>query len=71
MLQILQELSELSMSLQAKFISINKAHRLIARQLEVFAARKTNGGERYETASYVIADGSFRGVPLTTNRVTK
>ena len=67
MCDALEELSELSVSLQAEFISINKAHRLIARQLEVFAARKANGGERYEIASNVIADGSFRGVPLTTN----
>ena len=50
--------------MQAEFISINKDDRLIAKQLEVFAARKTNGAERCENA---IAGGSFRGVSLTTS----
>ena len=64
MCDALEELSELSLSLQAESISIQKAHRLIARQLEVFTARKSDGGDRYEMASKAVAEGSFKGVPV-------
>jgi len=64
MCDALEELSELSLSLQAESVSIQKAHRLIARQVEVFTARKADGGDRYEIASDAVNEGSFRGVPI-------
>jgi len=64
MCDALEELSELSVSLQAESVSIQKAHRLIARELEVFTARKSDGGDKYEIASTAVEDGNFRGVPI-------
>lgn len=43
---------------------LNLSHRLIARHIEVFAARKSDGSERYEIASKAVAEGSFKGVPI-------
>jgi len=60
----LEELSELSLSLQAESVSIQTAHRLIARQLEVFTARKSDGGDKYEIASKAVEEGNFTGVPI-------
>jgi len=44
MYDALQELSHLSESLQADSLKLNKANRFIARQVEIFASRKTDGG---------------------------
>jgi len=46
MYDALEEFCELSLTLQAEAMNINKAHRLIARQLELFTSRKPNGCER-------------------------
>ena len=43
----LEELSELSDSLQADSLTLRKATRLIARHIEVFSVRKQEGGEKY------------------------
>ena len=64
MYDALEELSELSESLQAESISLHKAHRLITRQVEVFVSRKTEGGERYLTACQAVASGVFNDVPI-------
>jgi hypothetical protein len=45
-------------------MNINKAHRLITRQLEVFTARKSNGGEKYTIACQAVDKGSFRDIEL-------
>ena len=50
--------------MQAESVNIQKAHPLIARQVEVFTARKADGGDRYEIASKAVNEGSFRGVPI-------
>ena len=41
----LEELSDLSESLQADSMNLSKAHRLIVRQTEIFRARKADDGE--------------------------
>jgi len=61
MYDALEELSELS---QAEAMNINKAHRLIARQLEVFTSRTSNSGVWYISACQAVDDGTFRGVPI-------
>ena len=62
MYDALEELSELSESLQAESIHLHKAHRLITRQVEGFVSRKSEGGERYLLAYKAVTDGSFNGV---------
>ena len=59
MCDALQELSDLSESLQAESINLPKAHRLIVRQAEVFSSRKSDGGVHYQMASEAVTDGSF------------
>jgi len=44
MYDALQELSDLCESLQADSLNLNKANRFIARQVEIFASHKTDGG---------------------------
>jgi len=60
----LEELSDLSLSLQAESMNTNKAHRLISRQLEVFVGSKSTGGDKYEIACTAVSDGSYKGVPI-------
>jgi len=62
MYDALQELSDLSESLQADSLNLNKANRFIARQVEIFASHKTDGGEHYATASEAVAAGEYCGV---------
>ena len=62
MYDALQELSDLSESLHADSLNLNKANRFIARQVEIFASRKTDGGEHYAAASEAVAAGEYCGV---------
>ena len=64
MCDALQELSDLSESLQADSLSLNKANRLIATQVKIFASHKTDGGEHYVTASEAVAAGAYCGVTI-------
>jgi len=41
-----------------------RATRLIARQLEVFSARKQDGGDKYKLAVAAVNTGNFMGVSL-------
>jgi hypothetical protein len=68
MYDALEELSELSESLQADSISVYKGHRLITRQIEIFSSRKCNGGERYDLAKQAVADGTFNEVPISQSK---
>lgn len=64
MYDALEELSDLSESLQADSINLNKANRLIARQVEFFVSRKAEGGEHYVIASDAVSAGVYRGVTI-------
>ena len=46
-------------SLQADSLTLSKATRLIARQLEVFPARKQESGEKYKLAVSAVNTGNF------------
>jgi hypothetical protein len=60
----LEELAYLSEALQVADITVHRAVRLIARQIEVFSSRKECGGSAYEVAEAAIATGVFEGVKL-------
>lgn len=64
MFDTLQELSELSIELQKRDISISEAHRSICRQVRVFESMSSKPGAHYTTALESIARGSFRNVTL-------
>lgn len=64
MFDALEELSELSESLQADSITLPKATRLISRQIEVFLSRKQEGGDKYKVATEAVNTGMFLGVCL-------
>jgi len=68
MYDTLQELSDLSESLQTESINLPKAHRLIVRQVEVFCARKSDGGMFYQMACQAVSAGSFNGVVIIQNQ---
>ena len=51
-----------SLSLQADSVNLNKANRLIVRQVEIFASRKADGGEHYVIASEAVNAGEYCGV---------
>ena len=53
----LEELSDLSESLQADSVNLHKANRLIARQVQFFMSRKAGGGEHYVIASEAVSAG--------------
>jgi len=61
----LQELGDLSESLQAASITIHKAHRLINRQAEVFTSRKETGGPFYKIATVASETLLFQNINLT------
>jgi hypothetical protein len=61
----LEELSDLSDVLQKGDITLAKANRKIERQIEIFRCRKDNPGSFYKDALDAVADGHFRGVPLS------
>ena len=60
----LQELSELSLELQKRTLTINEAHRAILRQIKVFEEMIDKDGTYVSTAKQAVKDGSFKGVPL-------
>ena len=64
MFDALEELSELSESLQADSLTLPKATRMITRQMEVFSARKQEGGEKYKLAVAAVNTENFAGVYL-------
>ena len=61
---MLWKLSELSESLQSDSMNLNKVHRLIVHQVEVFSFLKSQGGEHYDIATQAVVNGSFSGVPI-------
>ena len=71
MFDAMEELSELSESLQADSLTLTlpKATRFIARQIEVFSARKQEGGEKYKLAVAAVSTKNFVGVCLTLSAV--
>jgi hypothetical protein len=66
MLDALEELSDLSESLQADTMSMPKAHKLIVRQIQVFQARKLNDGDYMKAACKAVDELKFRGITIIT-----
>ena len=71
MFDALQELSDLSLSLQQSSISLPKAHRLLCRQIEVFRGRKERGGDCYADAMEAVSENCFRGIQLKPGKSTE
>ena len=67
MLDALEELSEVSLRLQAADITLPRALRLITQVIEIFQGRRDNGGQFYREVLPCIASGKFRGVPVFQN----
>ena len=64
MLDATQELSELSLASQKADITLPIDQRLLTRQLEVFSARKTDGGDKYSFACCAVENKLFFGVDI-------
>jgi len=71
MYNALQELSDLSESLQAESLNLPKAHRLTVRQVEVFCSRKSDVGVHYQMASEAVTDGYFKGVDIQNQNTSR
>ncbi len=67
----LQELSELSEYLQSNGMTLQRAQRLISKEIDVFKGRKTAGGEYMSIASAAIEKGIFCDVKLTAGKTTE
>jgi len=61
------ELSDSSLALQKSSITLPAADKLIARQVEVFTARKHSNSEYYNETCQAVASGSFKGVFVETS----
>jgi hypothetical protein len=64
MLDALEELRDLSESLQAESMSLPRAYKLIKRQIQVFQARKLNDGDYLKAACKAADELKFKGVTL-------
>jgi hypothetical protein len=60
----LEELADLSESLQADSMDLPKAQRLISRHIEIFQARKSSNGNKYNQAEEAIKISLFKNVTL-------
>jgi len=67
MLDAIEELADLLVSLQPDSMSLPKAHKLIMRRIQVFQARKLNDGENLTAANKAAADLHFKGINLKAN----
>jgi hypothetical protein len=61
----LEELADLSLALQKSNVNIFSANKLIARQVELFVARKEGACEYYAEACEGVKSGLFKGVMVT------
>ena len=68
MCDALQELADLSQSLQSDSINLQKAHRLILREIDVMKGRKgeDSAGDRYSVAKKAVEVGELFNVKLGT-----
>jgi len=64
MLDALEELRDLSESLQGESMSLPKAYKLISHQIQVFQAQKLNNGDYLKAACIAADELKFRGVTL-------
>ena len=64
MLDALEELRDLSESLQGESMSLPRAYKLINRQIQVFQARKLNDGDYLKAACKAVDELKFKGVTL-------
>ena len=60
----LEELADLSLALQKADISLPVANKLIAREVEIFTARKDSDSQYYAEACQGVASGTFKGVTV-------
>lgn len=67
MLDALEELADLSLALQKADITLPAANKLIARQVQVFSARKECDSEYYSEACQAVAAGTFRGITVASS----
>ncbi|XP_078542378.1 E3 SUMO-protein ligase KIAA1586-like [Lissotriton helveticus] len=68
MCDALQELKDLSLSLQKRDITIVNAHRLLVSQVRIFIAMKDSPGEFASAAQRAVDEGKFKNVPLSHGR---
>ena len=66
MYDALEELADLSLALQKASITLPVANKLIARQVEVFMARKESDSEYHNETCKAVALGNFEGVAVGT-----
>ena len=67
MYDALEELADLSMALQKADITLPVANKLIARQIEIFKARRDTDSEFYTEACQAVESGTFKGVLVQTS----
>jgi hypothetical protein len=67
MFDALEELADLSLSLQKADVTLPAAIKLIARQVQVFTARKDCDSEYYAEACQAVVAGTFKGVVVASN----
>ena len=65
MIDALEELADLSLALQKADITLPVANKLIARQIEIFKARKDY--DFHTEACQAVESGTFKGVPVQTS----
>lgn len=68
MLDALEELRDLSESLQGESMSLPRAYKLIKRQIQVFQARKLNDGDYLKAACKAVDELKFKDVTLISER---
>jgi Domain of unknown function (DUF4371) len=68
MADALQELSDLSTTLQLRTMSIVMAHRKIHQLISVFEARKSHPGKFYTEISNAVEKGNYQEVDLSQNK---
>ena len=71
MFDALEELADLSLSLQKADVTLPAAIKLIARQVQVFTARKDCDSEYYAEACQAVVAGTFKGVVVASNAGTE
>jgi len=71
MLDALEELKDLSESLQSRDISLSRAVHLVEREVDTFSARQHNPGQYYRQASEALETGTFYGVTLQKDSTVK
>ena len=67
----LEELAHFSEALQSSHITLQRAHKHISRQIEVFKNRKENGGEMIAIVFKCMQTNEYQAIKLTPGKQTK